>query len=148
MSFSLQSLEAERDNKDLEKVEKFLSSLTPGSAAHNALVEIVKGLSSGQQIVVELVDERLTTTKAAEVLGVSRPHLYKLLDSGLIPWTAKSPNSSHRVIAFSDLLEYVNSLEAHKRDRAEAIANFGRTESQVVAGLAGLSDEAMKRLGQ
>lgn len=61
--------------------------------------------------VISLVphDHYLSSQEAAEILNVSRPFLYTLLEQGQIPYTMVG---THRRIRVEDLMEY-----KHKRDR-------------------------------
>jgi excisionase family DNA binding protein len=66
-------------------------------------------------------DERLTTQAAVNLLGVSRPYLIeRLLDTGKI---AFSYASSHRRIAFADLIRYMLERD---RDRHEGLSKLTR----------------------
>src|ERR1700751_928262 len=57
----------------------------PGSVYH-LLKEIVANMMRGKTIVLTPENNRLTTQAAANFLGFSRPHLVKLLESGVIPF--------------------------------------------------------------
>ena len=54
--------------------------------AYRVLIDIVRALSQGRAITVAPVDQLLTTQEAADFLGISRPTLVKLLESGRIPF--------------------------------------------------------------
>ncbi|OJF14525.1 helix-turn-helix domain-containing protein [Couchioplanes caeruleus] len=60
-------------------------------------------LDRGEGVVVSEVARQLTTSEAARVLGVSRPTLIALLDSGEI---ASHKVGTHRRVALSDVLAY------------------------------------------
>ncbi len=55
----------------------------PASAFH-ALKLIVQGMARGQTMTLVPHGKELTTQEAADLLHVSRPHLVKLLDAGVI----------------------------------------------------------------
>lgn len=59
------------------------------------LTRIADLMASGRGVIVLPVDKELTTREAAELLGVSRPTLIKLLDAGEIGYTR--PHSSRRI---------------------------------------------------
>jgi excisionase family DNA binding protein len=91
---------------------------------HDLLLAILKNLQAGRAISIVPEHQQLTTQRAAEILGVSRPFLVRLLENGDIPFHMVG---SHRRIYLRDLLEY-----KHKRDQArhEAINNMARAEME------------------
>lgn len=52
--------------------------------------------------------EEVSTSVAAAILGVSRPHVVKLMDSGILPCRMAG---THRSIRLTDLLAYKRSVE-------------------------------------
>ena len=67
------------------------------------LGEILNELALGNTVKVVPIHAELTTQEGADMLNVSRPHLVKLLDEGLIPHTK---TGSHRRVKFTDLMAY------------------------------------------
>ena len=67
------------------------------------LRDVVEAMHRGQAITLAPVGQRLTTQEAADLLGVSRPTLIKLLEAGKIPY--ETPGR-HRRVRLSDLLTY------------------------------------------
>jgi excisionase family DNA binding protein len=67
------------------------------------LLEAAEKLSQGRAIALVTLDSMLTTHQAARLLGVSRPHLIKLLEEGKIPYNKVG---SHRRILLEDVLRY------------------------------------------
>jgi excisionase family DNA binding protein len=77
------------------------------------LTNVVMALRRGQAITVAPHALRLTTQQAADLLGVSRPTLVKLLEEGRVPY--ETPNR-HRRIRLADLLAYQQTRRAERRD--------------------------------
>src|ERR1700749_1158292 len=77
-----------------------------------ALVEVVESMRQGKAITLVPHTQRLTTQEAADILGVSRPTLVKLLEEGKIPY--EQPGR-HRRILFTDLLAYQEQQHADRR---------------------------------
>ena len=65
----------------------------------------------GTAAVVE-VDHDLTTQTSADILGVSRPHLIKLLDQGELPYYKVG---SHRRLAVADVLDFKRQRETQRQ---------------------------------
>jgi excisionase family DNA binding protein len=58
--------------------------------------------------------ETMSPQQAADFLGISRQHLMRLLDAGLLPFTRK-PNSSHRTIPSRAVAELAAARQAGKK---------------------------------
>lgn len=65
--------------------------------------QVVEALRQGHAVTVAPVTQTLTTQQAADLLGVSRPTVIKLLDEGRIPYER---SGSHRRILLRNLLDY------------------------------------------
>jgi excisionase family DNA binding protein len=91
---------------------------------HDLLLLILKNLQAGRAISIVPEHQQLTTQRAANILGVSRPFLVKLVESGDIPFHMVG---SHRRIYLRDLLDYKRRRDAA---RHEAINNMARTEME------------------
>jgi excisionase family DNA binding protein len=76
------------------------------------LTNVVMALRRGQAITVAPHALRLTTQQAADLLGVSRPTLVKLLEAGRVPY--ETPNR-HRRIRLADLLAYQQARRVERR---------------------------------
>ena len=88
----------------------------PGSVPHpltrelaDVLVTVADQLSRGRAVLVAPCDIELTTQAAADMLGISRPTLVKLLESGDIPFTKVG---RHRRVLLSDLSNYAKERHA------------------------------------
>ncbi len=81
---------------------------------YQLLMNVVHSLGEGKAITLAPVSQRLTTQQAAELLGVSRPTLVKLLDEGEIPY--EQPTSGrHRRLLLRDVIEYRDRRRANRR---------------------------------
>lgn len=79
---------------------------------YDVLVQVVEALRAGRAITVAPLAQRLTTQEAADLLGVSRPTLVKLLESGAIPY--EQPGR-HRRVRLADLLAYREARRSERR---------------------------------
>ena len=73
------------------------------AAVLRVLLGVLKEVERGHSITVLPTQGVLTTQQAADLLRVSRPHLVKLLDAGVIPG---QKTGAHRRVRVSDLLVY------------------------------------------
>ena len=92
---------------------------------------VVRAMRQGKAITVAPQSQRLTTQQAADFLGVSRPTLVKLLETGKIPFERPS-GSRHRRVQLRDVLDYQGR---RRTERVEALDELTRTA--VEEGLAG-----------
>ena len=83
----------------------------PPPIAH-ALVDVLTDMAEGRTVSVASSGEELTTSEAAKLLNVSRPHLVQLLEEGEIPFHKVG---THRRVHREDVLEY----KARRREEAE-----------------------------
>lgn len=72
-------------------------------AARSAVLELLTQLSTGRAVAIGTVDELLTTSQAAEVLGVSDTYVRRLADAGDLPIEMRG---THRRFRLEDLLRH------------------------------------------
>lgn len=87
-------------------------------SAYEVLSRIADLLAAGRGVAVVPMDRELTTREAAEMLGVTRPTLIKLLESGEIGYSR--PRSSRR-IPLDQVLAY---KERRSEGRRELLAEM------------------------
>jgi excisionase family DNA binding protein len=58
--------------------------------------------------------ETMSPQQAADFIGISRQHMTRLLDAGVLPFTRK-PGSTHRVIASRAVVEFAGRRAEGKR---------------------------------
>lgn len=86
--------------------------------AYRVLKEVLEAMSQGLAITVVPQHTMLTTQEAADILGISRPTLVKLLESDQIPYEHRG---RHRRLRLVDVLEYQRSVRANRRGRLDAL---------------------------
>jgi excisionase family DNA binding protein len=82
-------------------------------------------LSEGHSITVLPSDALLTPAEVAELLGLSRPFVVRLLDAGDIP-SQRLPRSRHRKVRLADVLAFQARRERRRVGRravADAVAD-------------------------
>jgi len=89
------------------------------------LVEILKATSQGKPISVVPIATEMTTQAAAELLGCSRPHLVKLLESGKIPFTKVG---RHRRVKYEDVVGF---KKAQKAAQEQFLINIMKSDEEL-----------------
>lgn len=89
------------------------------------LSEILKAMSQGKPFSLVPVATEVTTQKAAELLGCSRPHLVKLLEDGEIEFTKVG---KHRRVKYEDVMKYKRKM---KKSQKQHIIDIMRSDEEL-----------------
>ncbi|MGJ3510129.1 excisionase family DNA-binding protein [Enemella sp. A6] len=81
---------------------------------YNILKRAAEALRRGQSVNILAVDQEITTQQAAEILGVSRPTVVKLIDDGQLRATV--PGTVRRKLRLRDVLKYRDELHERRSD--------------------------------
>ncbi len=76
------------------------------------VLDLLRLIAKNEPVTIIPSDAEISTQQAAEILGVSRPHLVKLLEEGAIPFRKVG---RHRRMRLNDVLVY------QKKTRKEAL---------------------------
>lgn len=79
---------------------------------HEILAQVVQALTRGQSISILTRDREITTQQAAELLGLSRPTVVRLINDGELDATV--PGAVRRKLRLSDVLDYRKQLYARR----------------------------------
>lgn len=107
-----------------------------GPELRDVLLSVSRCISEGADLaVIEATSATLTPAEAADRLGMSRTHLYKLLDRGEIV--------SHRVgrdrrIRVTDLVAFEEHRQSDRRELAERFAKQRQTRDAAIDEVADL----------
>ena len=117
--------------KTREEIRLFLKNLAPGKQIRlgevsltmtpeleNLLRQVLESLLQGVPVRVVPLEAELTTGEAAEILGVSRPYLVRLLEEGAIPYRKVG---THRRIRGKDLLDYLERSRKQGKDLVDQL---------------------------
>lgn len=97
------------------------------------LLEVAQAARHGADVAVVDDDALLAPVEAARMLGMSRTHLYKVLDRGEIP---SHRNGRDRKIRFRDLKAFKARRDADRRELAVRFAHQARTRSDALDEMA------------
>lgn len=118
-------------------------ALRPEVAA--VLLQVAEAMRQGMAVTVAPQAMRLTTQEAAELLGVSRSTLVRMLDAGEIPFERVR---RHRRLYLADVLEYQRRQRRDAREAlsdmvsdAQAMGDYDLDPDEVRQALAGVRSE-------
>ncbi len=76
------------------------------------LAKILQEISKGNPISIVPIATEITTQAAAEMIGCSRPHVVRLLEEGVLPYTKVG---KHRRIKFEDVATYKEQMKVNQK---------------------------------
>ena len=115
LAASLDQLRTEFPEIEIEETEEKIR--IPISAL-KFLARILKEISQGNPVSIVPIATEITTQAAAELLGCSRPHIVKLLESGKIRFNKVG---KHRRIRYEDLVAYKKEMKALQRQKIQEL---------------------------
>lgn len=87
------------------------------AGVRDAVVDLLQRFADGQSVVVGSTDALLTTSQAAELLGISATYLLRLANEGTIPVEYRG---THRRFRLADAMAYLEASRAAKAAHAAA----------------------------
>jgi len=87
--------------------------------AFSLLYDILSNMAEGKSVTIIPSDTEVSTQQAADMLNVSRPHIVKLLEEGVIPFKKVG---SHRRIQLKDLIKYEKALKTNREKQLAILA--------------------------
>ena len=99
------------DSTEIE-IEETKEKIVLPKRALQLLETVLKAMSEGKPISIVPIATEVTTQKAAELLGCSRPHLIKLLETGKINFTKVG---KHRRIMFEDVVKFRQEMKQEQK---------------------------------
>lgn len=101
---------------------------------HAILKQVAQALSRGQSISILTRDQEISTQQAAEILGLSRPTVVKLIEDSEL--SAHVPGAVRRKLRLADVLAYREELRARRnRFITESSSEYDEAEAVEVADL-------------
>lgn len=121
----------------LRQIESFLAAnsskaaLVDASGVHRpipdeifrALEQVANALANGNGVTVAPYGMQLTTQQAADFLGISRPTLVKLLESGQIAFELRG---RHRRVTLRDVVDYQSRFRVERKIALDDLARSGQ----------------------
>jgi excisionase family DNA binding protein len=94
-------------------------------AVHQALRKVVAALYAGKAVTIAPQTMTLTTQQTADLLGVSRPTVVRLINDNVLP--AERIGNRHRLL-LDDVLSYREERRKRQYDALAATADIGRDD--------------------
>lgn len=122
---------SELDTQSIKRLEMMLEQAHPKlvgmdgeemplpDSVYQVLRQITHLMAAGRAISLVPYDHYLSSQEAAELLNVSRPYLYTLLDQNQIPFIKVG---THRRIRFEDLMAYKQGRDGQRRQSLGELA--------------------------
>lgn len=118
LSSALENLSSDKTEIEIEETK---DKIVVPVRALKLLSDILKAMGQGKIISLMPVATEVTTQRAAEILGCSRPHLVKLLEEGKIAYTKVG---RHRRIKLEDVMQYKNKTKEEQKQHIIDIMHF------------------------
>lgn len=118
LSLALSQISADETEIEIEETHERIK--IPFKAL-KLLGSILKAMGEGKPISIVPVATEVTTQKAAEILGCSRPHIVALLEEGKIDFVKVG---KHRRIKFEDVIAYKQKMKEEQKKHIINIMGF------------------------
>lgn len=130
---------------EAQDVRDVLSSLSNNKLAA-LLMSALDPLQTGHDLVIRPAAEALVSPQeAAQLTGLSRPFICRLLDRGVIPEQPRV--GTHRKIRIRDLEDFMDNRKRASSQFAADLARASEAEKQLVRDIAGVSAEKASKFG-
>jgi excisionase family DNA binding protein len=111
---AIESIIEELDSEETEiEIHGTNKRIKIPTKALKSLGEVLKAMGQGTPVSIVSVVTEVTTQKAAEIIGCSRPYLVKLLEAGEIEFTRIG---KHRRIKLEDIEKYKQLIRVNRRN--------------------------------
>jgi excisionase family DNA binding protein len=126
---------SELDTQTIKRLEVMLEQAHPKlvgmdgeeiplpDSVYQVLRQVTHLMAAGRAISLVPYDHFLSSQEAAELLNVSRPYVYTLLDRNQIPFIKVG---THRRIRFEDLMAYKRRRDVQRRESLSELAAFSQ----------------------
>lgn len=124
---------------EVQKLSALAEALEPGSGLSTLVFHLISALSRGVDVALLSEDQQLTSNQAADLLQMSRPHLVRLIEQGLIEEEPRT--GSHRRIRMSAIADFLDRRERARADVAAAVGNRETSGIEIATHIVGRNPE-------
>ncbi|WP_170143952.1 helix-turn-helix domain-containing protein [Calidifontibacter indicus] len=111
---------------DMAALDSMIDRLPAGSELRGAIESVAETVQSGRDLVIASEADLVSPAAAAKLVGVSRTHLYKLMDAGELPFVNVGRD---RRVSLGDLKVFRDRQDRLRKQVAERFAHAGRTRA-------------------
>ena len=130
-------------DEEIAVLRNTAEALPQGSPAAILLEHVIMAVQSGQDITTLSTDKDLTPNQAATLLQVSRPHVYKLMDTGLLRFHQVGKD---RRVHTTEVIDYIDRRERASAQMAEDLASRQSDLNAAMDAAAPLSNDDIAEL--
>jgi excisionase family DNA binding protein len=120
------------DQQDLQRLEDTVKSMPQDSELAFFLAAIAAAVRDGSDLIAGKPSDLVTPAQAAKLLGISRVHLYKIMDAGEISSVSVGRD---RRLALSDVKALLEERDAAGKEMAERFARTTATREAAIEAL-------------
>ena len=102
-----------------QQLEQLSNAALPPRLAE-LMTSLLSQIAEGKAVQLTAVETEVSTQQAAELLGVSRPYLVKMLEEGALPYRKVGPR---RRLHLEDVMAYKARLDAQRQRALAALAD-------------------------
>ncbi len=96
-------------------------------AVREAIIDLLQRFASGNGVIIGSINSSLTTSQAAELLGISRTYIVRMIEQGRIP--AHHRGTHHRIY-LKDVLSYSENARRERASKLDEIAKLSASTGQ------------------
>ena len=93
----------------------------------DAILDLLQRFAEGHGVIVGSLDSQLTTSQAANLLGISRTYMVRLIDAGRMPVEYRG---THRRVQLKDIVVYMENSRHERAGKLDAIAELSARTGQ------------------
>ena len=130
-------------DEEIAVLRSAAKTLPQGSPTAILLEHIIMAVQSGHDITALTSDKDLTPNQVATLLRASRPHVYKLMDTGLLRF---SQVGKDRRVHATEVIDYIDRRERASAQMAEDLASRQSDLNAAMDAAAPLSNDDIAEL--
>lgn len=121
-------------SSDLDALDQLATDLPESSPLRDFLEGVAASVRAGEDVTVVVEQQQMTPATAAKILGVSRVHVYKLMDVGDLPF---SRVGNDRRTTMGDVMKLLATQEEAREQAARRAAHPSKARAKALHHILG-----------